>query len=514
MLKLQQYHFSVKYKKGKEMYIADTLSRAALTNPTKMGTSDEEVFRMELSSMDLRPPNLSNVTFERLKEEVSSDVTMKSLYETVLKGWPLDRALLPVDLRPYWSFRDEITVDKGILLKSHQVIIPSSMRQEMLNKIHKAHQGADSSIRRARETLFWPGMSAAIRQTCSSCGLCAQYKSERPTEPMKSQEIPTLPWERVRVDLFQLDGKTYLVTVDHYSDFIEIDWLKNTSAMAVINAMKKNFTRAGIPRVCISDNGPQFSSHEYSQFASEYGFNPVKSSPYHSKGNGKAESAVKVAKNILKKARHEDPYLALLAYRNTPQQGHKFSPAQRLMNQKLRDITVSVPQQLIPHPVPSTEVVNDIMSRRVRSKQQYDKRASPHPLNTFLRNDRVFVKPNPKNKHKPWIYGEVVKDCGHRSCVVDTSLGLIQRNHKQIRKAEVTPQSFNKANQEDVEIISLPDETLPSLTSLTSLTPLTIETTEKQITAQPPPPEETQPGPLRRSTRIRKSPVKLKDYVR
>ncbi|CAB4040283.1 Hypothetical predicted protein [Paramuricea clavata] len=39
MLKLQQYHFSVQYKKGKEMYIADTLSRAALANPTAMRTS-------------------------------------------------------------------------------------------------------------------------------------------------------------------------------------------------------------------------------------------------------------------------------------------------------------------------------------------------------------------------------------------------------------------------------------------------------------------------------------------
>ena len=146
-------------------------------------------------------------------------------------------------------------------------------------------------------------MSAAICQTCSSCGLCAQYKSEQPTESMKSQEIPTLPWERISVDLFQLDGKTYLVTVDHYSDFIEIDWLKNTSATAVINAMKKNFARAGIPRACVSD---------HSQFANEYGFKPVKSLPYHSKGNGKAEPAMKVAKNILKKARHEDPFLALL----------------------------------------------------------------------------------------------------------------------------------------------------------------------------------------------------------
>ena len=59
-----------------------------------------------------------------------------------------------------------------------------------------------------------------------------------------------------------------------------------------------------------------------------YGFTSIKSSPYHSKGNGKAESAVNIAKNILKKSRFEDPYLALLAYENTPQQGYQYSPAQ------------------------------------------------------------------------------------------------------------------------------------------------------------------------------------------
>jgi hypothetical protein len=78
---------------------------------------------------------------ERLKEEVSSDATLKSLYETVLKGWPLDRALLPADLWPYWSFRDEISIDNGVLLKSHQVIIPA------INETRDVKQDSQSSSR-------------------------------------------------------------------------------------------------------------------------------------------------------------------------------------------------------------------------------------------------------------------------------------------------------------------------------------------------------------------------------
>ena len=148
---------------------------------------------------------------------------------------------------------------------------------------------------------------------------------------MKSHEIPNRPWSKVSADIFQLAGSNYLVMVDHYSDFFELDSLRNTTASMVIRTMKRNFARHGIPDECITDNGPQFDSHEYSSFAREYGFTMIKSSPYYSKANGKAESAVKIAKNIIKEFRHEDPYLALLAYRNTPQQGYSYSPAQRLM---------------------------------------------------------------------------------------------------------------------------------------------------------------------------------------
>ena len=147
--------------------------------------------------------------------------------------------------------------------------------------------------------------------------------------------------------------------VDHYSDYFELESLRNVAASTVIRAMKRNFVPHGIPDTCISDNGPQFDCHEFSQFACDYGFALVKSSPYHSHGNGKAESAVKIAKNILKKSREEDPYIALLAHRNTPQQCHVYSPAQRLMSRRLRDLIPRATSKLQPQlTVPSVVTQN------------------------------------------------------------------------------------------------------------------------------------------------------------
>ena len=143
----------------------------------------------------------------------------------------------------------------------------------MLEKIHKAHKGADSSIRRACVSLFWPGMQAAMREKCLSCGLCAQYLSKRPQEPMKSHDTPTGPWSKISADLFQLDGSNYLVMVYHYGDFFELDPLSgNTSANSVIQAIKRKCARHGIPDECITDNGLQFKGLEYSCFARKSGF--------------------------------------------------------------------------------------------------------------------------------------------------------------------------------------------------------------------------------------------------
>ena len=80
---------------------------------------------------------------------------------------------------------------------------------------------------------------------------------------MQSHTIPSRPWERVSADLFQLDGSNSLVLVDHYSDYFELEPLRNASAVAVIRAMKRNIARNGlIPDECATDNGPQFVSHE------------------------------------------------------------------------------------------------------------------------------------------------------------------------------------------------------------------------------------------------------------
>ena len=144
--------------------------------------------------------------------------------------------------------------------------------------------------------------------------------------------LPSRPWEKIGTDLFEWKKVDYLLVVDYYSRYIEIAKLTSTSANSVIAHLKSIFSRHGIPETVMSDNIPQYSATVFEEFAKEYGFTHVTSSPKYPQANGTAERAVKIVKQLLKK--NQDPYLAMLAYRSTPLE-NGYSPAELLMGQKI-----------------------------------------------------------------------------------------------------------------------------------------------------------------------------------
>ena len=84
--------------------------------------------------------------------------------------------------------------------------------------------------------------------------------------------LPNRPWEKIGTDLFEFKGTTYLLLVDYYLRYIEVVKLSTTTARGVVLAMKPIFARHGIPNVIISDNGPQYTSQEFRDFATTYNF--------------------------------------------------------------------------------------------------------------------------------------------------------------------------------------------------------------------------------------------------
>ena len=187
--------------------------------------------------------------------------------------------------------------------------------------------------------------------------------------------LPDYPWQKVGSDLFELNGKPYLITVDYFSRYPEVTTLSSTSSLSVITALKSSFARYGIPEIVATDNGPQFSSQEFKLFAREYNFHHQTSSPHFPQSNGQVERGVKTVKKLLKDAK--DPHLSLLAYRSTPLPWCKLSPAELLMGRNIRSNIPQVQETQWPY-LTEFRHTNDLF--KSQQKVNYDKRHRTQPL--------------------------------------------------------------------------------------------------------------------------------------
>ena len=157
--------------------------------------------------------------------------------------------------------------------------------------------------------------------------------------------LPNYPWERIAADLFEPKGSPYLLVADYYSRFVKVQKLTTTTSSNIITQLKTIFARFGIPAIMVTDNGPQFDSHEMKEFAQAYEFQHTTTSQYFPKSNGFAERMVKTVKKLLEHT--TDPYKSILSYRATPPPWCGLSPAELLMGRRIRTDIPQVKDNLI-----------------------------------------------------------------------------------------------------------------------------------------------------------------------
>ena len=196
---------------------------------------------------------------------------------------------------------------------------------------------------RERECLFRPGMTSKIADMVSRCETCIQSRRKQQREPFIPMPPATHAWSRVACDLFHMNRRDFLLIVDYFTSYPEVTLLTETTSSAIIAHTKSIFARHGLPDTVITNNGPQFTSPEYGDFAKQWEFKHATSSPLHSRANGKVEYTVQTIKGILKKATRsgEDPYLTLLNFRACSAPGGTPSPAMLLMN---RNVKTRIPE--------------------------------------------------------------------------------------------------------------------------------------------------------------------------
>ena len=182
-----------------------------------------------------------------------------------ITGWPAKRKQVAVPLRKYWAYRDELSIEHGLVLKGERVIVPGSQRDGILQKIHQAPQGVEKCQMRARSRIFWPNINKDIEARVQKCKVCQEGQNTRAKETLEPHEVLTRSLQVVGTDLLTWNGDEYLLMCDYYSKFPVIKKIPSgqSTGQTVVNLTKCVMSEQGVPEVIISDNGPQYNCQSH-----------------------------------------------------------------------------------------------------------------------------------------------------------------------------------------------------------------------------------------------------------
>ena len=427
-LRLSRFSYSVEYVPGKLLYTADTLSRhVASTSVSDAERSSRDINYFLNAIVSSLPASSS--TLSAYKTAQAADPTCQKVIQFCQDGWPEQMPQLK-QLRPYWGAQHKLSVVDDILLYGSRIVVPSSMQESSIEKIHAGHLGLQKCLLRAEISVWWPGITGQLKRHIQNCRECREHATQR-KEPLIPTPLPTHPWEEVGADLFHLRGTTYLLVVDYFSRYPELMKLTSTTASSVVNALKSVFARHGIPVRLRTDNGPQFDCDEMASFASCYHFEHSTSSPRYPQSNGEVERCVQTIKNLLKKS--DDIYLSLLVYRSTPLRWCGTSPAELCMGRRLRTNLPLMPHNLIPDWSHLDKFYRDEKCYKERMKRDFDKRHRASPLPDLPEDTQVMVEFH--NRREPGVVTGSAD--APRSYVIDTSSGPVRRNRHHL--VEIPP---------------------------------------------------------------------------
>ena len=172
LLRLQQYDCEIYYKPGKEMLLADTLSRA-YSEDYERSTTESEVECIHAT-------HFLPVPDHQLKErqrETACHPTLQFLKKAILDGFPGTKEKEPAAIHQYFEIRDELSVHGDVIFKGQRCIITQTPRQKIKQKLHDSHIGSQGCLCRALETVYWPGMNAKITDYIQKCDVCMSLRN-------------------------------------------------------------------------------------------------------------------------------------------------------------------------------------------------------------------------------------------------------------------------------------------------------------------------------------------------
>lgn len=331
VLELSIYDFDIEYRPASKLGNADFCSRFPIEQKVPSKFDYECVNSLNYS--DELP-----LDFNIISTETKTDNILIEIIHFLDKGWPSN---IPKQFKNLYSQKESLQFVEGVLLLENRVIIPDKLRKAVLKLLHINHSGMVKMKQLARKTVYWEGMNKQIEDYVKSCNSCAQMEIIKKPEHLGSWLPTNRPFSRLHADFFYFEGKTFLLIVDSFSKWLEIEYMRfGTTAKLVNRKFAATFARFGLPDVVVTDGGPPFNSNEFITFLKSHGINVMKSPPYNPASNGQAERMVRVVKEVFKKFLLDDQTksleiedrlnLFLINYRNSCLSAEGMYPSERI----------------------------------------------------------------------------------------------------------------------------------------------------------------------------------------
>ena len=391
---------------------------------------------------------------DEIKAETQKDATLMTIHRFIMNGWPKRREDVPDEIKPYWSYK-EMSVINGVMFKGERLIIPTSMRKDVLKLLHQSHMGIEKTKRRARATIFWPSINTKIEHMIKSCDICQHNKKAQQKETMIATEVPDYPFQMIGTDLFHWNRQDFLLVVDYYSQYWDIERLYNTESETVIKKLKRMFSRFEIPEIIRSNNGPQYASKSFHKFTKDWGIDHVTSSPLYPRANGMAERMVQTVKQILEKSKKdgEDLYLTILDAKNFPATNFKSSPAELALGRQLRS--------LLPVPISKLKI-KEIDEDNFREKNTLDKVNQAKYYNQHAKDQDILKEGDPVRMlhNGKWETANIVNMSNSpRSYIVKMENGKqFRRNRCHLMKNSISDATTIEMSDNEQEMVKVENE--------------------------------------------------------
>ncbi|XP_068232095.1 uncharacterized protein [Palaemon carinicauda] len=393
--RMSQYQFTAMWRAGKSLCIPDALSRAPVSYPTSedmIGCAEvtshvRSVINVVIASQE-EDATIINAdrTLQDMSTAAQADPDYVRLRDCIVSGFPTNRYDLHASLLPYWKLREALSTDGTLVLYGARIIVPAALRRHTLARLHDSHRGVEATKRRARQTVFWPGIDSNIANTVAACEPCQVLRPSQQQEPLHNDDHPSRPFESVSADFFQVAGKSFLVVADRLSGWpVVVPCKGDTTASSTIRHFCRYFREVGVPLRLRTDGGPQFTSREFADFAERWGVHHITSSPHYPQSNGHAEATVKAVKHLILKTAPSGNIdceafdRGLLELRNMPNHSGR-SPAQILYGHPLRTCVPAHPQSFMEcWQERAHDCDRRVAARAAQVKRNYNAHARPLP---------------------------------------------------------------------------------------------------------------------------------------